>query len=86
MIRHSIAATKVEAINNWNEPKERITNFARLVGTLIWNDPLNVSMVVFFNMVIKKAFGNYRYPFHCLLFPRFHYTGNLSKLVHFYNN
>jgi hypothetical protein len=48
VIRHSIAATKLEAINNWNEPKERITNFARLVGTLIWNDPLNVSMVVFF--------------------------------------
>ena len=63
MIRHSIAATKVEAINNWNEPKERITNFARLVGTLIWNDPLNVSMVVFFNMVIKKPLVIIDIPF-----------------------
>jgi hypothetical protein len=47
VIRHSIAVTKVEAINSWNEPKETITNFARLVGTLSWNGPLNVSMVVF---------------------------------------
>jgi hypothetical protein len=62
VIRNSNAATNMEAINDWNEPKETITNFARLLGTLIWNDPLNVSIVVFFNMVIKKAFGNYRYP------------------------
>jgi hypothetical protein len=54
VIRNSIAAPKMEAINNWNEPKETVTNFARLVGTLIGNDPLNVSIVVFFNMVIKK--------------------------------
>ena len=47
VIRHSIAATKVEAINNWNEPKERITNFARLVGTLIWNDTLNSQWLFF---------------------------------------
>ena len=63
MIRHSIAATKVEAINNWNEPKERITNFARLVGTLIWNGPLNVSMAVFFNMVINKPLVIIDIPF-----------------------
>jgi hypothetical protein len=62
VIRHSNAATK-EAINNWNEPKERITNFARLVGTLIWNGPLNVSMVVFFNMVIKKPLVIIDIPF-----------------------
>jgi len=47
VIRHSIAATKVEAINNWNKPKERITNFARLVGTLIWNDTLNSQWLFF---------------------------------------
>jgi hypothetical protein len=47
VIRNSIAATKMEAINDWNEPKETITNFALLLGTLIWNDPLNVSIVVF---------------------------------------